>query len=52
MTVKLQETRTSSFSLWKTLFHAVLTKCYSYCKIERVIIVCSYNVSNKSIEQM
>jgi hypothetical protein len=43
--------RLSSFSVWKTLFHVVLTKCYSYCKIERVKIICSYDVSNKSIEQ-
>jgi hypothetical protein len=33
-------------------FNAVLTKCYSYCKSERVIIVCSYDISNKSIEQI
>jgi hypothetical protein len=44
--------RPSSFSMWKTLFHSVLTKCYNYCKIERVIIVCSYDVSSKSIEQI
>jgi hypothetical protein len=29
--------RPSSFSAWKTLFHDVLTKCYSYCKTERVM---------------
>jgi hypothetical protein len=44
--------RPPSFSVWKTLFHAVLTKCSSYYKTERVIIVCSYDVSSKSIEQI
>jgi hypothetical protein len=44
--------RLSSFSVWKTLFCAVLTKCYNYCKLERVIIDCWYDVSNKSIEQI
>jgi hypothetical protein len=42
----------SSFSVRKTLFCAIVTKYYRYCKIERDIIVCCDDVSNKSIEEI
>jgi hypothetical protein len=50
--VKLQEReRPSYFRVWKTLFHVVLTVTV-IVKIERVVIVRSYNEFNKSIEQI